>query len=407
MPTNIPKTKIHNGSYYYKILGTLTLLIILLISVINTKKAWGETSTSSVNVFAPSLKTALRTSTTIVSTTKPSADTASSTDLNITINSLKLWQENGEFQRELNNGSKGNDVLVLQSILKSINNDQRSNVVSGFFGPKTKASLSLLQTKLNLAVSGKLDEETKLKLNTIMFNELCPTVIRKIGVDNLVKSDFNNVFNNLDRLTSVPLDYIPEGLTLVPSTIKTIGVECVSDRVLRHLEEMVTDAKKQKLDIAITSSYRSADMQKFLYAMWVGQSGNAAKAGIAEAGHSEHQLGTTIDVSGKSIGYSGVNPSFAKSKEGEWMAQNSYKYGFILSYPSKKEKVTGYIYEPWHFRYIGVDNATDIFTDKITIQEYLNFSTGSTTEPTPTSSSATSSASGVNLSTTTVRTNTI
>jgi LAS superfamily LD-carboxypeptidase LdcB len=316
------------------------------------------------------------------------------------INAVKFWQENGELTRNLKRGSYGNDATELQIILKSLVGDKTASPITKTFGSKTEARLKTIQEKFNLPITGVLDPATRLAINNLMFKEVCPTAIRKIGRDNMVESDFDKVFENLNRSTSVPLDYIPQDLVKVSDTIKTIGVMCVSDRITRHLNEMISDAKKQKLDIAITSSYRSADMQKFLYSMWVDKSGNAAKAGIAEAGHSEHQLGTTIDVSGKSIGYAGVSPSFANSKEGKWMAKNSYKYGFIMSYPNKKQKETGYIYEPWHFRYIGVDNANDIFTDKITIQDFLNFSIA--TSSTSTNATSTTSSTPAVTQTSTV-----
>ena len=96
-----------------------------------------------------------------------------------------------------------------------------------------------------------------------------------------------------------------------------------------------------------------------------------------------------MDVTGKSIGYTGVSTAFAKSKEGKWMAKNSYKYGFIMSYPDKKQSETGYIYEPWHFRYIGVDNANDVFTEKIALHDFLNYDFNSTASTTDTYSSST------------------
>jgi D-alanyl-D-alanine carboxypeptidase len=322
----------------------------------------------------------------------------------VSINAVKVWQENGEFTRKLKKGSKGNDVKVLQIILKSLTDDKTRGPITNYFGTKTEAKLRIVQSKLNLPITGELDLETRTALNNLIYKELCPTAMRVIGQDNFVESDFDKVFENLNRSKAVPLDYIPQDLVRVSEKIKTVGVMCVSNRIVRHLDEMIADAKKQKLDIAITSSYRSADMQKFLYSMWINKSGASAKAGIAEAGHSEHQLGTTIDVSGKSISYAGVSPKFAKSKEGKWMAQNSYKYGFIMSYPDKKQKETGYIYEPWHFRYIGVDNANDIFTEKMTIQEFLNFSTATTTNPTSTSSTTDLATSTPNYATTSTST---
>lgn len=324
----------------------------------------------------------------------------------ITTNALKVWQENGEFTRKLKKGSRGTDVMSLQLVLRSLVNDKVSPVTK-YFGPKTESNLRLVQAKLDVPITGELDSATKVALNNLLFKELCPTAIRKIGTDNMVESDFDKVFENLNRATAVPLDYIPQDLIKVSDTIKTIGVMCISERINRHLEEMIGDAKKQGLSIAITSSYRSAEIQKFLYSMWIDKSGEKAKAGVAEAGHSEHQLGTTLDVTGKSIGYSGVNPKFANSKEGKWMAKNSYKYGFIMSYPNKKQKETGYIYEPWHFRYIGVDNANDIFTEKITIQDFLRpfVNTSTTTNSTSTYIQSTSTTSTSSSATTTEKMN--
>jgi D-alanyl-D-alanine carboxypeptidase len=381
MILDIPKlSKIKNNTI------KLGLLIVLILTTVQTTP-----------YFAPPSIAFIKRADAITTPYSPSIDilNASSTEkhtpLNnssssiIQINAVKVWQENGDFSRTLKKGSRGNDVIVLQIILKSLTNDKTRNSANGYFGPNTYNNLRTVQAKLNLPITGELDSDTRLAINNLMFKELCPTAIRVIGQDNMVESDFDKVFENLNRSKSIPLDYIPQDLVRVPNSIKTVGVMCVSDRIMRHLNEMIGDAKKQKLDIAVTSSYRSADMQKFLYSMWINKRGNAAKAGIAEAGHSEHQLGTTIDVSGKSIGFAGVSPSFANSKEGKWMAQNSYKYGFIMSYPDKKQKETGYIYEPWHFRYIGVDNANDIFTEKLTIQDFLNFSNATTSNTTSTS----------------------
>jgi D-alanyl-D-alanine carboxypeptidase len=357
-----------------RIIIIITLLV--LINIYITKQGQASITVP----YSPQVDILMSTSTGTRPDIMPLLNSGDSPTLSI--NAIKVWQENGDFNRKLKRGSYGNDVMVLQIILKSLTNDKTKWSITNRFGPKTESALRAVQAKLNIPVTGELDEETRVVINNLVYKELCPTAVRKIGVDNMVESDFNKVFENLNRSKAVPLNYIPQDLTRVSSSIKTIGVMCVSDRIVRHLEEMIADAKKQKLDIAITSSYRSAEMQKFLYSMWINKSGNAAKAGIAEAGHSEHQLGTTIDVSGKSIGYAGVSPRFANSKEGKWMAQNSYKYGFIMSYPNKKQKETGYIYEPWHFRFIGVDNANDIFTEKITIQNFLNFSIATTSTST-------------------------
>ena len=88
----------------------------------------------------------------------------------------------------------------------------------------------------------------------------------------------------------------------------------------------------------------------------------------ARAGHSEHQTGLAVDVAGSNDSYD----DFEASIEFNWMKKNAHKYGFILRYPKGKEKITGFKYEPWHYRYIGIDIATEIYEKDITLEEYKN-----------------------------------
>ena len=91
----------------------------------------------------------------------------------------------------------------------------------------------------------------------------------------------------------------------------------------------------------------------------------------ARPGHSEHQTGLAVDFAAK--GVSTLTTSFAKTKAGIWLAANAWKYGFILRYPKGKTAVTGYQFEPWHFRYVGVRTATDMHDRNIlTLEEYYS-----------------------------------
>jgi D-alanyl-D-alanine carboxypeptidase len=139
---------------------------------------------------------------------------------------------------------------------------------------------------------------------------------------------------------------------------------------------MFVDAQKAGHTLMVTSAFRRPEVQTSLYTYWTSISGDDAKRGIAEAGHSEHQLGTTVDLTAKSIKYAGVSEKLGKTKEGVWLKENSYKYGFIMSYPEGKESITGYRYEPWHFRYVGIDTAKDIHDEGITIKEYFDIFIG-------------------------------
>ena len=86
----------------------------------------------------------------------------------------------------------------------------------------------------------------------------------------------------------------------------------------------------------------------------------------ARKGHSEHQTGLAVDVSD----IFGEYDDFANTKEFEWMMDNAYKYGFILRYPKYKTDITGFKYEPWHYRYIGIDMAKYLYNNNLTLEEY-------------------------------------
>ena len=88
----------------------------------------------------------------------------------------------------------------------------------------------------------------------------------------------------------------------------------------------------------------------------------------AKPGHSEHQTGLAVDVEGENKDYD----NFEDTKEFIWMKNNAHRFGFILRYPKGKEHITGFKYEPWHYRYVGIETATKIFKQNITLEEYLN-----------------------------------
>ena len=130
---------------------------------------------------------------------------------------------------------------------------------------------------------------------------------------------------------------------------------------------MQAAAKADGLNIYISSGFRSYSYQKTLYNNYVNRDGVvAADTYSARAGHSEHQSGLAFDVNT-------INDSFANTEEGKWLNDNCYKYGFILRYPNGKSDETGYQYEPWHFRYVGVELAEKLYNNGnwITVEDYF------------------------------------
>jgi len=130
--------------------------------------------------------------------------------------------------------------------------------------------------------------------------------------------------------------------------------------------KMKEAAKEDGVSIWVVSGFRSYSYQTALYNGYVKNYGKAsADTFSARAGHSEHQTGLAADLND-------ISDSFGNTKAGIWLSNNCYKYGFILRYPKGKQSITGYIYEPWHFRYIG-DEAVNLYNngDWITLEEYL------------------------------------
>ncbi len=131
------------------------------------------------------------------------------------------------------------------------------------------------------------------------------------------------------------------------------------------------DARKQGYIIKVTSGYRPYAYQKKIFNKYVDKDGRySAEQYSAEPGHSEHQTGLCADVSSPSVNYNLVQ-AYGTTAEGQWLAKNAHKYGFIIRFLKGKEKITGYEYEPWHIRYVGKKTAKEIYKKKLTLEEYL------------------------------------
>jgi len=134
---------------------------------------------------------------------------------------------------------------------------------------------------------------------------------------------------------------------------------------------MFAAAKEDGIHLAGVSGYRSHSVQKALFQRYVERDGEeAARRYSAEPGHSEHETGLAMDVSGID-GKCAAEDCFADTKEAEWLDRHAHEFGFIIRYPKGKESVTGYQYEPWHLRYVGKELAKEIAEQGITLEEYF------------------------------------
>ena len=125
------------------------------------------------------------------------------------------------------------------------------------------------------------------------------------------------------------------------------------------------DAEALGYSMPLLSGFRSYETQRGLYNRYCAEYGQAAADTFsARPGTSEHQTGLAMDVGM-------IEDWYGDTAAGQWLAANCHKYGFIIRYPQGKEHITGYKYEPWHIRYLGVDVATDVYNSGLTLEEYL------------------------------------
>ncbi|MFC5465233.1 M15 family metallopeptidase [Lederbergia graminis] len=179
----------------------------------------------------------------------------------------------------------------------------------------------------------------------------------------------------VNKQFKLPDNYSPKDL--VYPNVRFIFSEKVDKRKMRKeaataLEKMFAGAEVDGILLAGASGYRSQATQTILYNNYVKRDGKeAADRYSARPGHSEHQTGLTMDVSG-SDGKCAVQDCFGGTPEAEWIAEHAHEYGFIVRYPKGKEHITGYQYEPWHIRYVGLDIAKEIYEQNITLEEYFD-----------------------------------
>lgn len=173
-------------------------------------------------------------------------------------------------------------------------------------------------------------------------------------------SNYNEMFVNKYHLLNK--DFKANDIVNVSSTYGYEG-NSLNKEAYEAFKNLANDAKKEGHTIVILSSYRTYEYQEKLW--------NKDKDDdyVARPGASEHVTGLAMDVSD----FNDKNDSFKDTESYTWMINNCYKYGFILRYPEGKENITGYSYEAWHYRYVGIDLATKIYNENITFDEYYAY----------------------------------
>jgi len=217
--------------------------------------------------------------------------------------------------------------------------------------------ISLAKTENNLT-----GREVVEKINTLRYKkEYVDTVAADVEKDILM---LVNKYHYLDE------KYVPSDLTSIPMKYCDTSVQSARKIVKEQFIKMADDASKDDITLEVNSGYRSYSLQNATYNNFLSRdSQEKVDTYSARPGFSEHQTGLALDI--LSPGYS--FDDFQDSEAYEWLSKNAYKYGFILRYPENKQNITGYKYEPWHYRYVGVDVAKEFKDAGITYDEYYAY----------------------------------
>lgn len=241
-------------------------------------------------------------------------------------------------------------------------------------------SISLIEENLSLTEGENKDLSDSLSLErqrTALLQKNLEELSSTVGtLDKLRKTD-TELLQKYSKVYFLNEHYVPSNLSEIPKNYlySEDKIQKLHSSVLPHLANLLDDAAHASTTIYVKSGYRSFFDQVYLKSAYsITYGAGTANRFSAEQGYSEHQLGTTVDFI--TVGLGGGLAGFDRTLAYRWLEENAYRYGFVLSYPKNN---TYYIYEPWHWRYVGVALATKLHnektnfydTDQRIIDEYL------------------------------------
>lgn len=295
--------------------------------------------------------------------------------LEVAINSNDFVKDNVDSYFTINYYEKKNFIKRINELLKIGYTEKDINNINEKLSDDVIASLSKHELIKDISEYLKFDyfkSENLYRYIDYYYGDYKEAVVHvNIGLDkeffedaNVIK-EFNqtilaNKYNKLDE------SFEPDNITQIKdSCSKGTDKKYLSKVAQVAFEEMCDAALKDDMHILANSAYRSYSDQQKTYDTYLKLYGqNYVDNYVAVPGFSEHQTGLALDVAARDYN------TFRSSPEYKWMLENAYKYGFILRYPKEKENITGYKYEAWHFRYVGLDIAKYIYENNITYEEY-------------------------------------
>lgn len=245
-----------------------------------------------------------------------------------------------------------------------------TNTVQPTSAPTAQQTTQPVNQQTNKPTHEPTNQPTALPTNTIT-----PTPISACG-ERLP----NDIYAIVTQTYGLSSEYEPDDLVSINDNLPyraTLGVPSrIRKLIMPVLAQMVDDMLAANLSPLVVSGYRSHYEQTIAYNKWAIEFPDWVDSISAKPGHSEHQLGTTVDFTSPELpAFTGdpnlqFHPDFARTSEGIWLAENAHSYGFTLSYPREAYEITGFNYEPWHFRYIGTELATRLEQLGISFTEY-------------------------------------
>ena len=232
----------------------------------------------------------------------------------------------------------------------------------------------------NVDVTDEKEEEKETEKNSdtsaeTAKNQVKPAEDKSIrGIPDAIDTrttDDGDLLVVVNKYHAVSNNYTPKNLVTIDDKYGTWKNMQLKAEAYDAYVKLYNDAKTQGFDLKLCSTMRSYETQRTLYNNAVKNKGKeVANIRSAYPGRSEHHTGLAIDVTSASMGW-GLKQDFADYPDGKWINEHCQEYGFIIRYPKGKTDITGYDYEPWHLRYVGVEAATYIMENDLTLEEYV------------------------------------
>lgn len=227
----------------------------------------------------------------------------------------------------------------------------------------------------------KKEEETAAKEKVQETATPEPTATPYVGeVNGVLNPEFTDTDSLLllaNKKHPLPAGYVPDDL-VIPDVQTNGNTVYMGQEAAEALKEMFTAAANDGVTLLAGSGYRSEDYQRTLYNGYVQQYGvETADTISSRPGYSDHQTGLALDISDHD-GATYLTQDMENTPEGQWLRKHAHEYGFIMRYPKGKQDITGYAYEPWHFRYVGKEWSEKIYSkgEFESFEEYFNVSGG-------------------------------